>query len=69
MSAARKLKVKPELRTYHASMLVTRAEDWWVEAESVEEARALLASGEGQRSAVGACVHLEIDGMLDAGGE
>jgi hypothetical protein len=28
-----------ELKTYHATMLMTRAEEWCVEAESPEEAR------------------------------
>ena len=35
----------PELKTYHATMLVTRIEEWCVEAESPEEARELLAAG------------------------
>ena len=38
---------QPELKTYHATMLVTRAEEWCVEAESPEEARELLAAGLG----------------------
>ena len=36
--AALKRKPEPELKTYHATMLVTRAEEWCVEAESPEEA-------------------------------
>ena len=34
---------KARLKTYYASMVVTRLEDWCVEAETPEEARALLA--------------------------
>jgi len=45
--AALKRKLEPELRTYHATMLVTRAEEWWVQVESLEEAEALLAAGKG----------------------
>ncbi len=67
MAAAHKLKPKPASRrkTFHATMLVTRAEQWWVEAESAEEAQALLASGEGQHSALGECVSVELEGMVD----
>ena len=39
------LKQKPSPKTSHATMLVTRAEEWCVEAETAEEARALLAAG------------------------
>jgi hypothetical protein len=65
MAVAHKLKSKPRLKTFHATMLVTRAEEWWVEAESLEEAQALLASGEGHRSALGERVHVALEGMLD----
>ena len=40
-----KRKLEPELKTYHATILVTRAEEWCVEAESPEEARELLSRG------------------------
>jgi len=39
--------VKRKLKTFYASLHVTRIEDWCVEAETAEEARALLARGEG----------------------
>ena len=42
-------------------MLVTRAEEWWVEAESLEEAQAILASGQGRHCALGELVHVELD--------
>jgi hypothetical protein len=31
-------------------MLVTRAEEWWIEAESLEDAEALLVAGRGYRA-------------------
>jgi hypothetical protein len=52
-------------RTYHATMLITRAEEWCVEAASPEEARALLAAGEGHRCHPGECLHAEIEELLD----
>jgi hypothetical protein len=64
MSLARKLKEESQTKIFHATMLVTRAEEWWVEAESLEEAQALLATGQGHRSAVGELVHVEVDAML-----
>jgi hypothetical protein len=33
----------PRPKTFHATMVVTRLEEWCVEAETPEEARALLA--------------------------
>ena len=43
--AALKQKFEPELKTFHATMLVTRAEEWCVEAQSAEEALELLVAG------------------------
>jgi hypothetical protein len=56
--AAAALKQKSKLETFHAAVLVTRAEEWCVEAESAEEARRLLAAGEGHRCHVGDCLHV-----------
>ena len=56
-----KRKLEPELKTYHATMLVTRAEEWCVEADSPEEARELLAAGLGHRCHLGERVHFEVD--------
>jgi len=47
--AALKRTPLPELKTYHATMLVTRAEEWCVEAESPEGARELFSAGLGNR--------------------
>ena len=60
MSVARKLKAEPQQKIFHATMLVTRAEQWWVEAESLEEAEALLGAGRGHRTAVGELVQVEL---------
>jgi hypothetical protein len=51
---------KDKNQTYHATMLVTRAEEWCVDAASPEEAKALLEKGEGHRCAPGEifCVEL-----------
>jgi hypothetical protein len=41
-------------------MHVTRVEQWFVDADSAEEARELLVSGAGHRSHIGECIHAEI---------
>ena len=46
-------------------MLVTRAEEWWVEAETAEEAHALFASGQGHHHALGERVHVEMEEMFE----
>jgi hypothetical protein len=51
---------KHRRKLFHASVHVTRIEDWCVEAESEEEARALLASGAGERCGIGDCVYIEV---------
>ena len=43
------LKLKPELKTFYSTVHVTRMEQSWVEAETTEEARELLAAGDGYR--------------------
>jgi hypothetical protein len=64
MPAARK-QPKQRRKTFHATMLVTRAEEWWVDAESADEAQALLAAGEGHHAALGERVHIELEEMLE----
>jgi hypothetical protein len=61
--AALKQKPAPVLKTFYASVLVTRAEEWCVEAETAEEARELLASGWGHRCQLGDCVHIEVEAV------
>ena len=65
MSAVRKLKPRLQPRIFHATMLVTRAEEWWIEAETAEEARALFASGRGHHAALGERVHVELEELLE----
>jgi hypothetical protein len=45
--------------------LLTRAEEWCVEAESAEEARELLSAGEGHRCHLVRRVHLEVERVED----
>jgi len=64
-ATARKPRPRPTPRIFHATVLVTRVEEWWVEAETADEARELLASGRGHHHALGECVGVEIEAMLD----
>ena len=64
MSTARRAKVKPRSKIFHATMLVTRAEEWWIEAESLEEAEALLVAGRGHRATPGELIHAELDVVI-----
>jgi len=63
--AALKRRVEPPLKTFHASLLVTRAEEWCVEAETAEEARELLAAGHGHRCHPGDRMHHEVQAVED----
>ena len=68
LRAARAIpEVAPErqARLFHARMLVTRAEEWCVEAETEEQARELLAAGAGHRCTPGESIQVEIDSLLD----
>jgi hypothetical protein len=58
-------KLQPETRLFHARMLVTRVEEWCVEAETPEEARSLLASGAGHRCTPGESVQVELESLLE----
>jgi uncharacterized protein YbaP (TraB family) len=53
--------LKAETKMFHATMLVTRTEEWCVQAESAEEARALLAAGHGHVCHSGDCQYVEIE--------
>ena len=59
------LKLKPKLKLFHATMHVTRVEEWCVEAETAEEARELLESGAGHRCHIGDRMHAEVQNVLD----
>jgi hypothetical protein len=56
---------KSTLKTFHATMVVTRTEEWCVDAETAEEARVLLAAGQGYRCQIGDRVHLEVETLDD----
>jgi hypothetical protein len=56
---------KRKTRVFHATVQVTRTEEWFVEAETAEEARTLIESGGGHRSQVGECAHFEISKLSD----
>jgi hypothetical protein len=60
---ALKRKPEAELKTYHATVVVTRAEEWCVEAESPEEARELLAAGLGHRCHLGERIQFEVESV------
>jgi uncharacterized protein YbaP (TraB family) len=66
---ATKARTRPEPATkhrlFHARMLVTRTEEWCVEAETAEEAEALLAAGAGHRCTPGERVQVELEHLLD----
>jgi len=51
---------KKKLRTFHATMQVTRLEQWSVEAETPAEAKAMLVSGVGHRCMPGECIYAEL---------
>ena len=52
---------RPTLKTYHATVHVTRTEQWCIEACSAEEAQELLAAGAGYRCEIGECVNVEVE--------
>jgi hypothetical protein len=55
----------PKPRLFHARMLVTRVEEWCVEAQTAEQAQALLAAGAGHRCAPGESIQVEFEHLLD----
>jgi hypothetical protein len=55
---------KAKTQTYHATMLVTRAEEWCVEATSAEEAKTLLEAGDGHRCSLGEVFCAEVTELL-----
>jgi hypothetical protein len=57
--------MKNKRKLFHATVQVTRTEEWFVEAENKEQARSLLEDGGGQRACVGECVNFEIDALAE----
>ena len=58
-------KTAPKPRLFHARMLVTRLEEWCVEAETAAEAQVLLAAGAGHRCAPGESIQVEFEHLID----
>jgi hypothetical protein len=56
---------KTRTRLFHARMLVTRLEEWCVEATTAEEARELLVAGAGHRCTPGESIAVEFERLLD----
>ena len=54
------MSAKKKLRTFYATMQVTRLEQWSIEAESPAAAKALLVTGTGHRCTQGECLHVEL---------
>jgi hypothetical protein len=63
--AALKQESEPAPKMFHATVLITRAEEWCVEAETAEEARELLAQGVGHRCHLGDRLHAEVQELDD----
>jgi hypothetical protein len=59
------LKQKPLRQTFHATVHVTRVEQWCVEAQTAEETRELLAAGAGHRCEISDCVNVEVEHVED----
>ena len=51
----------PQRKTFYATLLVTREEQWTIKAATAEEARELLWSGAGHRCSIGERVHAEVE--------
>jgi hypothetical protein len=56
---------KTRVKTFHATMAVTRLEEWCVDAETAAEAKALLAAGCGHRCHLGDALHVELEQIKD----
>jgi hypothetical protein len=56
---------KKKLKMFHATMHVTRLEEWCVEAATPDEARAMLANGFGHRCNPGESLHAEVGELLE----
>jgi hypothetical protein len=55
---------KPKIfKTFHATVHVTRVEQWCVEAEIAADARERLLAGEGHRCHLGDCTALDVESV------
>jgi hypothetical protein len=57
------LKREPKRKIFHATMHVTRVEEWCIAAETEEEAREFLNNGHGERGHIGECIHCDVASM------
>ena len=64
-SAPHKAAAARSRKTFYATVHVTRVEEWCVEAEDANAARAMLAAGAGERRRIGDCVQLEIEDLSE----
>ena len=62
---ATKIASKTKTRLFHAKMLVTRLEEWCIEAETSEQARELFAAGAGHRLTPGESIQVELEHLFD----
>jgi hypothetical protein len=58
-------RAKKKLQTFHAMMMVTRMEEWCVDAKNVEEAKMLLAAGEGHRCSWGDAIQVDLTRLFE----
>jgi hypothetical protein len=58
---------RPKLRLFHATMHVVRLEEWCVETETPEQARALFAAGAGHRCTAGECLSADLETLHEEG--
>lgn len=67
MPAAKAIRAAPKTkpRLFHARMLVTRVEEWCLEAATAEQARELFAAGAGHRCSPGESIQIEFERLLD----
>jgi hypothetical protein len=56
---------RKKLKIFHANVIVTRIEEWCVEAETAEQARELLTAGDGHRCHFGDRIHAEVQNVID----
>ncbi len=56
---------KTEPRLFHARMVVTRVEEWCVEADDAGGSEALLAAGAGHRCTPGESIQVELEQLID----
>jgi hypothetical protein len=59
------MQAKDGRKIFHARMHVTRIEEWFVEADTAEEAKRMLETGQGERAHLGDCVQVEFTDITE----